>query len=368
MISRPAMAAFLFTCLPAAAGERQTVAEFSPEDSNKLDWGVVDDGVMGGLSQGNREISKDGILRFFGTLSLENNGGFSSLRTEAVAMDWSGAEGLMLRVKGDGRTYQLRLGTDAEYQGREMSFQASFPTEKDKWIEVKVPFQRMAGTWRGRDLPDKIFDPAKIRRLGLQLSDQKQGPFELRVDWIRTYGGDDSPPDLVAAAVADGRFGTLAKALGAAGLVETLQGKGPFTVFAPTDEAFKALPAGTVESLLKPENRDQLRAILALHALPGKVSAGDALNAGKGKSLGGGELRFRIQDGRFQVNGANILKTDIKADNGVIHVIDSVLLPEAKAGEAGAAREKKEDSPGPAGRIEAAISRGVPLFNSGGLP
>jgi len=359
---KPAIAAILFTGLPAVAGERMPVAEFTPEESEKLDWRIVDDGVMGGLSKGKREISKDGILRFFGTLSLENNGGFSSLRTEPVKLDLSGAKGLMLRVKGDGRTYQMRLSTDAEYRGREMSFQAGFPTAKDKWTEVKVPFARLVGTWRGMDLPDKTFDPAKIRRLGLQLADKTPGPFELRVDWIRTYGGNDNPPDLVATAAADGRFATLAKALAAAGLVETLQGDGPFTVFAPTDKAFAKLPDGTLDDLLKIGNRDQLRAVLALHAIPGKVSAGDALNAGKAKALGGGELRFGIDGGRLKVNEATILQTDIKADNGVIHVIDSVLLPEAKTD---AEKEKKEAALDPAERIEAAITRGVPVFNSG---
>jgi monofunctional biosynthetic peptidoglycan transglycosylase len=189
-----AIAATLFACLPAIAGERQFVAEFTAEESGKLDWSVVDDGVMGGLSQGKREISKDGVLRFFGTLSLENNGGFSSLRTGDVKLDLSGAEGVILRVKGDGRTYQLRLGTDAEYRGREMSFQAGFPTIKGEWTEVKMPFNRFVGSWRGTELPDKTFDPSKIRRLGLQLADKKAGPFELRVDWIRTYGGDDTKP------------------------------------------------------------------------------------------------------------------------------------------------------------------------------
>jgi monofunctional biosynthetic peptidoglycan transglycosylase len=190
MKTRSAIAATLFACLPVVAGERQSVAEFTPEESEKLGWRVVDDGVMGGLSQGKREIENNGILRFFGTLSLENNGGFSSLRTGPVKLDLSGAEGVIMRVKGDGRTYQVRLSTDAEYRGREMSFRAGFPTEKGKWTEVKVPFERFAGTWRGRDLPDKIFDPAKIRRLGLQLADKKEGPFELQVDWIRTYGGE----------------------------------------------------------------------------------------------------------------------------------------------------------------------------------
>jgi NADH dehydrogenase [ubiquinone] 1 alpha subcomplex assembly factor 1 len=194
MKTRSAIAASFLACLPAFAGERQSVAEFAPEESTKLDWSVVDDGVMGGLSQGKREIGKDGILRFFGTLSLENNGGFSSLRTEDVKLDLGGAEGVILRVKGDGRTYQLRFSTDAEYRGREMSFQAGFPTIKGEWTEVKVPFNRFVGSWRGTELPDKTFDPAKIRRLGLQLADKKAGPFELQVDWIRTYGGDDTKP------------------------------------------------------------------------------------------------------------------------------------------------------------------------------
>lgn len=188
-----ALAATLFACLPAIAGERPPVADFSPEESEKFAWSVVDDGVMGGLSQGKCETGKNGILRFFGTLSLENNGGFSSLRTGNIKLDLSGAAGVTLRVKGDGRTYQLRFSTDAEYRGREMSFQAGFPTTKGEWTEIKVPFKRFIGTWRGTELPDKTFAPSKVRRLGLQMADKKEGPFELHVDWIRTYGGDIKP-------------------------------------------------------------------------------------------------------------------------------------------------------------------------------
>lgn len=194
MKTRNAVAALLLACLPAIAGERLSVAEFTPEESGKLDWRIVDDGVMGGLSQGKSEISKDGILRFFGALSLENNGGFSSLRTGTVKLDLSGGEGLMLRVKGDGRSYQVRLSTDAEYRGNEMSFQAGFPTTKGEWTEVKIPFGRFTGSWRGTELPDKTFDPSKICRLGLMIADKKEGPFELQVDWIRTYGDNDTPP------------------------------------------------------------------------------------------------------------------------------------------------------------------------------
>jgi len=102
-------------------------------------------------------------------------------------MDWSGVEGLILRVKGDGRNYQIRLSTDAEYRGGEVSFQAEFATKKGEWIEIKIPFKNLLGSWRGVKLPDKTFDAAKVRRIGLLLGDKQQGPFELQVDWIRTY-------------------------------------------------------------------------------------------------------------------------------------------------------------------------------------
>jgi monofunctional biosynthetic peptidoglycan transglycosylase len=188
MKNRSAFLATFAIILPMSALKAGTVAEFTPEEMETLGWTIVDDGVMGGLSQGQREIGKDGILRFFGTLSLENNGGFSSLRSKRIEMDLSDAEGLILRVKGDGRSYQVRLSTDAEFRGGEVSFQAEFATKKDEWIEVQVPFKNLAGSWRGMKLPDKTFDAAKVRRVGLLLGDKKQGPFALQVDWIRTHG------------------------------------------------------------------------------------------------------------------------------------------------------------------------------------
>jgi len=171
---------------------QMTLFDFS-ESADISGWIIVDDVVMGGRSNGNFALSPEGHGVFSGKVSLENNGGFSSLRTGNVKLDLGGAEGVILRVKGDGRSYQVRLSTDAEYRGREMSFQAGFPTEKGKWTEVKVPFARFVGRWRGTELPDKPLDPSKIRRLGLLLADNKEGPFELRVDWIRTYGGNNTP-------------------------------------------------------------------------------------------------------------------------------------------------------------------------------
>ena len=117
-------------------------------------------------------------------------------------------------------------------------------------------------------------------------------------------------------------------ALKAAGLVETLQGKGPFTVFAPTDEAFAKLPAGTVENLLKPENRDQLVAILNYHVLSGKVMAADVKTM-EAKTVQGQSVDIIVADAGVTVNGAKVVKTDVLAENGVIHVIDTVILPKS---------------------------------------
>ena len=133
--------------------------------------------------------------------------------------------------------------------------------------------------------------------------------------------------DIVDTAVAAGSFKTLAAALKAAGLVDTLKGQGPFTVFAPTDEAFAKLPAGTVEELLKPENKAKLTAILTYHVVPGKVPAAKVLTLQHAKTVNGQEVAISVDNGTVRVDKAKVIKTDVAASNGVIHVIDSVLLP-----------------------------------------
>jgi len=133
--------------------------------------------------------------------------------------------------------------------------------------------------------------------------------------------------DIVDTAVAAGSFKTLAAALGAAGLVDTLKGKGPFTVFAPTDAAFAKLPAGTVEDLLKPENKKKLQAILTYHVVAGKVTAASVVKLKTAKSVQGDTIDIHVSKGKVKVDGANVVKTDIQASNGVIHVIDAVLMP-----------------------------------------
>lgn len=139
---------------------------------------------------------------------------------------------------------------------------------------------------------------------------------------------DKAKKDIVDTAVAAGNFKTLAAALQAAGLVDTLKGKGPFTVFAPTDEAFAKLPAGTVDDLLKPENHDKLVAILTYHVVPGKVMAKDVVKLHEAKTVNGKSVKITVDGGKVMVDNANVVKTDIVCSNGVIHVIDSVLLPQ----------------------------------------
>jgi len=134
--------------------------------------------------------------------------------------------------------------------------------------------------------------------------------------------------DIVDTAVQAGNFGTLAVALEAAGLIETLKGDGPFTVFAPTDEAFAKLPEGTVQELLKPENKDQLTAILTYHVVSGAVMAEQVVGLSEAKTVNGQSVDISVNGSMVKVDEAMVVATDIMASNGVIHVIDSVILPE----------------------------------------
>lgn len=134
--------------------------------------------------------------------------------------------------------------------------------------------------------------------------------------------------DIVDTAVANGSFNTLAAALQAADLVGTLKSDGPFTVFAPTDEAFAKLPEGTVATLLKPENKDKLVSILTYHVVAGKVKSAQVVKLDSATTVNGADVKISVRDGSVFVNDAKVIKADVYASNGVIHVIDTVLLPE----------------------------------------
>ncbi|MEL6104424.1 MAG: fasciclin domain-containing protein [Planctomycetota bacterium] len=163
--------------------------------------------------------------------------------------------------------------------------------------------------------------------------------------------------DIVDTAVAAGKFKTLAAALGAADLVDALKGDGPFTVLAPTDEAFAKLPPGTIATLLRPENKAKLTAILTYHVIPGRVPASEVVKLNKAKTLGGQTVRIRVVDGRVRINDATVTATDVMCDNGIIHIIDSVLLPPEPSTASTSARACSS--------LAAAIEKGAPLYNAG---
>ena len=144
---------------------------------------------------------------------------------------------------------------------------------------------------------------------------------------IGTNAAHAASDDIVDTAVSAGSFQTLAAALEAAGLVETLKGEGPFTVFAPTDDAFAKLPEGTVDNLLKPENKDQLTAVLTYHVVPGAVMAADVVKISEAETVNGADIDVAVNDGTVMINDAKVTAADVAASNGVIHVIDTVLLP-----------------------------------------
>jgi NADH dehydrogenase [ubiquinone] 1 alpha subcomplex assembly factor 1 len=145
-------------------------------------WVAVNDGVMGGLSEG-RPAVKNGSLFFTGKLSLENNGGFSSVRVMG-AFDFGGKTAMILRVRGDGRTYQLRLSTEALHNGSPISYGASFPTEAGKWMEVKIPFQNLSPSWRGQKLEGPPLALGSVKEIGILIGDKKAGFFALEIDWV----------------------------------------------------------------------------------------------------------------------------------------------------------------------------------------
>lgn len=180
------------------------------------------------------------------------------------------------------------------------------------------------------------------------------------------HAADKAPGnDIVDTAVAAGDFTILAKALQAADLVDALKGIGPFTVFAPNDAAFKRLPKGTLENLLKPENKDQLVKILTYHVVSGKVDGSTAVTLKEGETLNGEKISIRFKNAALYINESRVMATDIASSNGVIHVIDNVLIPKNLTPEKVAVELPKGKQAVSMKIIEDAIDVGVDTFNSG---
>lgn len=159
-----------------------TLIDFSKHQASHFNK-VTDDGVMGGMSKGQVTQTEQGSALFQGRLSLENNGGFSSWEIQRGKWDLSEYKGIQLRVKGDGRTYKLRLATTEKFRFSPVAFQMGFKTIKGEWTTVKVPFSELKASWRGRSL-ENVFDPKKVRRMGIILADKNEGPFSIEVSQL----------------------------------------------------------------------------------------------------------------------------------------------------------------------------------------
>ena len=164
--------------------------DFTQKDK-KSNWEIVNDVVMGGLSSSEFLFTEKGTAIFKGIVSLDNNGGFASVRSFSHKYNLSDFDGILLIVKGDGKRYSFRIRIDDSYDG--ISYQMPFETKKDDWIRIKIPFQQLRATYRGQEVPNAPpMDPAKIRRIGLLISEKQEGPFRLEIERIGAYAKGDS--------------------------------------------------------------------------------------------------------------------------------------------------------------------------------
>jgi monofunctional biosynthetic peptidoglycan transglycosylase len=179
------LASCLFVAPLLAEDEGRVLFSFDEENASGA-WQPVNDGVMGGLSDGRFRITDEGWMEFYGTLSLENNGGFASVRSRRSTLGLKNGDTIVVRVRGDGRKYNINLYSS----GPRYSYRQSFQTKKDEWIEVKFPVDKFVATWRGRVFRNEKFDPARANGIGFLLGDKKAGPFKLEIDWIKVAARD----------------------------------------------------------------------------------------------------------------------------------------------------------------------------------
>ncbi len=327
------VAAMILGCLvavsPAASGS-PTQTDFADRPDS---WRVVVDGVMGGRSSGLVAQNEPGVLRFTGDLSLENNGGFSQIRTSVPEGVLGGATQVELRVRGDGRRYQFDIRC-SHVRMMAGGFQQTFDTVADEWVTVRLPLEGFRLYTFGRRVASApALEPARIESVGITLADKVPGPFQLDIDSIRFTGaetslasGSDSSTstDLVSVARGAG-LTTLLELVNASGL-EFPAGQ-RITIFAPTNEAFAALPEATVQALLTPEGREDLRNVLTYHASLGELSSSELLSRRSVDTINGQRLAIE-GGGAIAIGGASLVVADVPFDGGVVHAIDRVLIPE----------------------------------------
>ncbi|MBU6208999.1 MAG: fasciclin domain-containing protein [Planctomycetes bacterium] len=326
LLSTPSfLLAALLTCSPIASGADSNL-EF---EGGTQGWQTVLDGVMGGLSTGRIEAGDGGTLRFSGELSLENNGGFSQIRTSVPEGTFDGASGLVLRVKGDGRNYQCDIRS-SRLRLMAGGYQRVLATKAGEWTEIEIPFSEcVANSFGQRVRNAPSLDPASIESVGITLADKKEGPFAIEVDWIRPAGKAATPasPNSLAAVATKANLTTLLALVKASGI--ELPAGTKLTIFAPTNEAFAKLPKDQVEFLTSAKGKSTLQAILKHHVVGQSVGSSAVLERRRLAALSGQSLD--IDPAALTVDGARLVATDVAFDGGLVHVIDTVMLPELRS-------------------------------------
>ena len=324
--------AALVPCTAARTAHASRAADSNLEfDSGTSGWQTVLDGVMGGLSTGRIAAGEGGTLRFTGELSLENNGGFSQIRTAVPEGTFAGKKGLLIRVKGDGRTYQCDIRS-SRVRLMAGGYQRLFETKAGEWIEVEVPFDQCVLNSFGQRVRNAApLDPASIESVGITLADKKAGEFAVEIDWIRPIGGaaaaEQTSAGSLAAVAGKANLTTLLALVKAADL--ELPKGGKVTIFAPTNEAFAKLPKEQVEFLTSAAGKPTLQAILKHHVVAQSLESPAVLDRRRLKALSGQSLD--VDPTALTVDNARLVATDVAFDGGMVHVIDAVMLPELRS-------------------------------------
>lgn len=329
-ISVAAILSAVLVSSPHVASAQSSANSNLEFDNGTKGWQTVLDGVMGGLSTGRIAAGEGGTLRFSGELSLENNGGFSQIRTAVPEGTFSGATGLLLRVKGDGRSYQCDIRS-SRLRMMAGGYQRVFTTKAGEWIEVEIPFDECVANRFGQRVPNApALDPASIESVGITLADKREGPFAIEVDWIRPMGAAAaarSSAGSLTSVATKANLTTLLELVKAAEL--TLPKDAKLTIFAPTNDAFAKLPREQVEFLTSAKGKSTLQAILRHHVVAQSIESSALLDRRRLRSLSGQSLE--IDPSALTVDGARLVATDVGFDGGLVHVIDSVMLPELRS-------------------------------------
>ena len=297
-------------------------------DSGTKGWQTVLDGVMGGRSTGRISAGEGGTLQFTGELSLENNGGFSQIRTAVAQGLFAGTKGLLMRVKGDGRTYQCDIRS-SRVRVMAGGYQRLFATKAGEWIEVEIPFDECTFNTFGQRVRDAApLDPTTIESVGITLSDKKPGDFALEIDWIRPLGAAQKATSNQSLATV-GEKANLTTLLALVKAAELELPKGArVTIFAPTNAAFAKLPEEQVKFLTSAAGKSVLQTILKHHIVGQPLEISAVLDRRRLKALSGQTLN--VDPNKLTINDAQLVATDVAFESGVVQVIDSVLMPELR--------------------------------------